>query len=923
MAKLNGDLDPLWQDLDWAIGQMLLMGWDGTEVTPQIRNLIEEHHLGSIILTAKNLKSAHETAKLVQELQTIAHQAGHPHPLLIALDQENGGVNSLFDEDYICQFPSSMGTAAAGSPELAYQIAKATATEISAVGVNLMLGPVLDVLTNARYQPIGVRATSDDPQEVSQYGIAAINGYKDAGVATCGKHFPTYGNLDFLGSSLDVPIITQTLEELSLSALVPFRNAIATGNLDGIFVGGCGIANPSMNVSHACLSDQVVDDLLRNELGFKGVAISECLEMEALYQEIGVKGGTVMAVEAGCDLILLCKAYDIQLEGIQGLKLGIENDIITRERIMTSIRRVLRMKSSCTSWAKALNPPGLSLLSKIHPSHLALSRKAYDNSITVMRDKDRLLPLSHSMDQGEELLLLTPLVKPLPASTATQKILESKRQKDQPGGNHDKWAHRDRGAIMSGEGVFRELGRSLARARNGKLLHTSYTANGVRPVHENLINRASTIIIVTADANRNLYQSGFTKHVAMMCSMLRASGQKKSLVVVAVSSPYDFAMDKSVGTYICTFDFTETAMHALVRALFGEFTPRGSLPGTLRKSKKVTKSRQNWLVESYDRDRDAQGLDDLIHAVSRASAPNLQFLKTTSSLSFELYNPSIEENHFVVRNSSTKALYGFCATYFTKGTGIVGALFVDPTKRNIAIGRSLHRRALRGLTQIRGVKKVQLGMSLPGVFLGIPVDDTTGLKTWFTNSGWDVSFPKRLTNMAINDLGSWSAPEGLLQSIQRASISFDLIHGLDNAESVLSHVATHANPEVWELYKFALQETKTCGVVRAKSPVDSLLGTVIICSPGSHLSTYIPALHALGDEPIGGIVAPVVPSTAQATLVLQGLALMGVRQNKAHKSVRSVLSWVQDESYEPLLAMGFDVLQAFEEITNSPENVSF
>lgn len=890
-------------------------------------------------------EAAHETAKLVQELQTIAHQAGHPHPLLIALDQENGGVNSLFDEDYICQFPSSMGTAAAGSPELAYQIAKATATEISAVGVNLMLGPVLDVLTNARYQPIGVRATSDDPQEVSQYGIAAINGYKDAGVATCGKHFPTYGNLDFLGSSLDVPIITQTLEELSLSALVPFRNAIATGNLDGIFVGGCGIANPSMNVSHACLSDQVVDDLLRNELGFKGVAISECLEMEALYQEIGVKGGTVMAVEAGCDLILLCKAYDIQLEGIQGLKLGIENDIITRERIMTSIRRVLRMKSSCTSWAKALNPPGLSLLSKIHPSHLALSRKAYDNSITVMRDKDRLLPLSHSMDQGEELLLLTPLVKPLPASTATQKILESKRQKEQPGSNHDKWAHRDRGAIMSGEGVFRELGRSLARARNGKLLHTSYTANGVRPgktlhftfsktrcgftnsntVHENLINRASTIVIVTADANRNLYQSGFTKHVAMMCSMLRASGQKKSLVVVAVSSPYDFAMDKSVGTYICTFDFTETAMYALVRALFGEFTPRGSLPGTLRKSKKVTKSRQNWLVESYDRDRDAQGLDDLIHAVSRASAPNLQFLKSTSSLSFELYNPSIEENHFVVRNSSTKALYGFCATYFTKGTGIVGALFVDPTKRNIAIGRSLHRRALRGLTQIRGVKKMQLGISLPGVFLGIPVDDSTGLKTWFTNSGWDVSFPKRLTNMAINDLGSWSAPEGLLQSIQRASISFDLIHGLDNAESVLSHVATHANPEVWELYKFALQETKTCGVVRAKSPVDSLLGTVIICSPGSHLSTYIPALQAPGgiDEPIGGIVAPVVPSTAQATLVLQGLALMGVRQNKAHKSVRSVLSWVQDESYEPLLAMGFDVLQAFEEITNSPENVSF
>lgn len=159
------------------------------------------------------------------------------------------------------------------------------------------------------------------------------------------------------------------------------------------------------------------------------------------------------------------------------------------------------------------------------------------------------------MEQREELLLLTPLVKPLPASSAT-KAIESKNQPT----IHDKWAHHDRGAIMSGEGVFRELGRSITRARNGKVLHTSYTANGVRPVHENLIHRASVILIVTADANRNLYQSGFTKHVAMMCSLLRASGQKKSLVVVAVSSPYDFALDKTIGTYICTFDFTETAM---------------------------------------------------------------------------------------------------------------------------------------------------------------------------------------------------------------------------------------------------------------------------------------------------------------------------------------------------------------------------
>ncbi|KAK4103309.1 glycoside hydrolase family 3 protein [Parathielavia hyrcaniae] len=934
---MDPELDPLWQHLDWAIGQMLIMGWDGTEVTPQIRELIEQHHLGSILLTAKNLKSAQQTARLVQELQTIAHRAGHPQPLLIAVDQENGGVNSLYDEDYICQFPSAMGQAAAGNADLAYKVAKATATEISAVGVNLILGPVLDVLTNARYQPLGVRATSDDPQEVSQYGIAAMNGYKDAGVATCGKHFPSYGNLDFLGSSLDIPIITQTLEELSLSALVPFRNAIATGKLDAMFVGGCGITNPSMSVNHACLSDQVVDDLLRNELGFQGVAISECLEMEGLRNEIGVKTGTVMAVEAGCDLVMLCRAYDVQLEAISGLKLGVENELLTKERIYTSLRRVLRLKKSCTSWPKALNPLGINLLSKMHPSHLALSLKAYEDSIAVIRDAEKLLPLSSSMHQEEELLLLTPLVRPLPASSMSKVLLEAKNKCDTTT-LHDKWVHRDQRSTMSGEGVFREMGRSLARARHGKLLHTSYTANGVRPVHENLINRASCIIIVTADANRNLYQAGFTKHVSMMCSMLRASGQKKSLIVVAVSSPYDFAMDKSIGTYICTFDFTETSMAALVRSLCGKFKPQGTLPGTLRKSRKVQKSRQHWLVEAYSRDRDAGGLDDLLQALARASAPTHQFLQTTGAHAFELYNPNIEEAHFVVRNSSTQALYGFCATYFVHGTGIIGALFVDPSKRNVSIGRSLHRRALRGLAQKRGVKRIQLGMSFPGVFLGIPAaadDNNANLRQWFSNGGWDLQFPRRLTNLTISPLGSWSAPEGLLQSIQRAGISFDLIHGPDNADSVLAHVGAHhaGGPEVLELYRFALHEAanhKTCGVVRAKgggahAAESPLLGTVIICSPGSPLAAFVPALHpapAEPDEMIAGIVAPVLaPAAAQGgSLVLQGLALMGLRQNKAHKAVRSVLSWVLDEAVEPVLAMGFEVVQAFEEFTNSTEN---
>lgn len=453
-------------------------------------------------------------------------------PLAIGIDQENGGVNSLFDEIYIRQYPSNMGMAATGSTELAFQVAKATAQEIAACGINWIFGPCLDVLTNARNQPLGVRTAGDDPQEVSAFGCAFMQGYKEAGVVTLGKHFPSYGNLEFLGSTLDVPIITESLEQLSLSALIPFKRAIERG-LDSVMVGGCAMSSAGLNAMHACLSEEVVDELLRKDLKFDGVVVSECLEMDALSHNIGVSGGTVMAVNAGCDVVLLCRSFVLQQEGLNGLKTGVESEMVSKEKIYTSLKRVLTMKAKCTSWEKALNAPGIHYLETLQPSHTALSTKAYNASISVVRDKNRLLPLTNILESEEELLLLTPLIKPLAASAASRALSDvatANAHSPEP-------AQWERSAsVMSGERVFRELGRSLARQRNGRVLHTSYTANGVRPVHESLINRASAIIVVTADANRNLYQHGFTKHVSMICNMQYTTGgerREKPLVVVA------------------------------------------------------------------------------------------------------------------------------------------------------------------------------------------------------------------------------------------------------------------------------------------------------------------------------------------------------------------------------------------------------
>ncbi|GBF62752.1 beta-hexosaminidase [Trichophyton mentagrophytes] len=915
------------------MGQLFVMGFDGTTVDPQIRSLIEDYHLGAILLSAKNLKSADETAKLVLELQTIARQAGHHLPLLIGLDQENGGVNSLFDDTDIRQFPSAMGVAATGSTKLAREVAKATAQELRAVGVNWILGPVLDVLTDGKNQPLGVRSVGDDPQEVATYGVESMKGYQDGGVATCGKHFPSYGNLEVMVSQSDVPVITDTVDQLRLSALIPFRTAISQG-LDSMIVGGCSMISQGMNVMHACLSEEVIEDLLRSDLGFQGVVVSDCLEMEALSSNIGVGGGTVMALKAGCDLVLLCRSFTVQQEAISGLRLGVENGMISKERIRQSLARVSAMKARRTNWEQALNPPGISLLSRLRPSHTNLSIQAYNSSITVVRDRGNLLPLSSILEPDEELLLLTPLVKPLPASAAAAAVAATTTTTTTTtiaghgGGERSRESTNSIDAssssmssnIKSGEAVFRELGRSLARRRNGRVLHTSYSASGVRPIHENLINRASAVIIVTADSNRNLYQHGFTKHVSLICnsscmnnstsnnsthsnSARRNSAgyqRPKAVVVVAVSSPYDFAKDPTIGTYVCTYDFTDAALQALVRVLYGEVSPTGRMPGTLSKStaRRTSQPRQQWLVETWNEERDSAALDTLLTSIresesgvgssssnntnnedgsnnsgiSSISSSSSSILANVRADTFLLKSADVQECHLVVRNSSTHAINGFCATYFFRstGTGVIGAILVDPARRRLGIGSSLHSRAIQTLRQQHpDIKQLQLGSRLPGVYLGIPRADPVErrrLRRWFAKLGWSMALSRPLCSMVLRDVQSWVQPDGLKKSgsirsgssrssssiVGSGEVEYDLVFGEEYADAVIEHVRTSSRQGVAEVYRTALAGEPHCGIIRAKKAGETSITSAAAAAAaananGNAASSVVNAGSADGD----------------------------------------------------------------------------
>ncbi|KAK6534552.1 hypothetical protein TWF281_005865 [Arthrobotrys megalospora] len=769
--------------LAWDIGAVFMMGFSGTSVTPQVKQLIEEHHLGTIMLSGKNFKSAEQATKLILELQTIARNANHPYPLLIAIDQENGGLNNLCDMLHIRQFPGAMGMAATGSPELCREVAKATALEVSSVGVNWVLGPVLDVLNpNARTQPLGVRTMGHEPEEVSEMGVAFMRGLQDGGVAACAKHFPSYGNIEFQGSPLDVPILSDTIEQLQLHGLIPFRKAVAA-DIDAVMVGGCSMPSLGTKVMHACLSDTIINKLLREEMGFKGVVVSECLEMEALHENIGVGQATVMALDAGCDQIIVCRSFTLQQEAIQGLQIAVDSTIISREMVAEAAARVVVMKQKRTSWQQALNPPGVDYLSILEPSHKELSLRAYEASITIVRDESRLLPLPTRPKEDQDILLLTPLVKPLPASLLGQAEelnaslkLESNRSDNSPTPTMASAAtsrpdqksllssflsDKDR-VLMTGEVVFRELGRSIGRSSGARILHSSYTASGIRPVHENLIEAASMIIVVTADANQNRYQYGFTKHISAISKIPTDRFPKgKKVIVIAVSSPYDFWIDKSIGTYVCTYDFTETAIDALVKVIFGKKNAKGLLPGTIFKRRRQQQQpKQQWLVEHWKKARDLQSLQQLLEAVRRASTETPSLYIDLATLPAAAYltediimndgSVILEQQNFVVRNSSTRALYGFCSTYYNprNGVGSIGIIVVDPARRKLSIGNSLHASALRYLRQKKGIKRVSIGSRFPAGYLGMPaspnpnmtmvnltegMDPTKTFKTWFRN----------------------------------------------------------------------------------------------------------------------------------------------------------------------------------------------
>ena len=320
------------------VGQRFMVGFDGLEPSPDVKRLIADFGVGSVILFARNVDRPEQVADLVRELQGIARDADHDLPLLIAVDQEGGRVQRLRGPWTV--WPPLRAVGRAGSEEMAREMGRAIALELVACGIRCNFAPVVDVDSNPRNPVIGDRSFGDDPELVGRLGRAMIEGLQGMGVAACAKHFPGHGDTD-VDSHFDLPAVDHPLARLQDVELRPFRRAI-DGGVATVMTAHVLVRELDPELP-ATLSPRVIDGLLRRELKFEGVIVSDDLEMQAVSRGWGV-AASVLAAKAGCDLLPLCAHPDLQVEAIEALVRALEAGEIPWAAMEDSSARMRRLK---------------------------------------------------------------------------------------------------------------------------------------------------------------------------------------------------------------------------------------------------------------------------------------------------------------------------------------------------------------------------------------------------------------------------------------------------------------------------------------------------------------------------------------------------------------------------------------------------
>lgn len=318
------------------IGQLLIAGFDGHQIPVELKSLAREFGLGGIILFARNIAEPEQVAEIAYEGARLTPDL----PVWVSVDQEGGRVARL--KAPFTEWPSMATLGRSGDARLAERFARALAAELRAVGITLDYAPVLDIHTNANNPVIGDRALADTAAEVARLGSVIVDTLQNGGIAACAKHFPGHGDTG-TDSHLALPVVEHPPDRLRAVELVPFTAAIEA-RVAAIMT--AHILLPAFDEERpATLSKRIVTDILRTDLKYGGVILSDDLEMKAIAEVYDVPRAAVLAVEAGCDGVLICSGdHDTQGAALEELVHAVEDERLPLSRVDDALSRQQRAK---------------------------------------------------------------------------------------------------------------------------------------------------------------------------------------------------------------------------------------------------------------------------------------------------------------------------------------------------------------------------------------------------------------------------------------------------------------------------------------------------------------------------------------------------------------------------------------------------
>ena len=557
--------------LEEKIGQMIMV-WAHLQFlnvdSPEYLQMQEEmrtYHLGGFGVTIAGeggvlLKSQPlEAAMLTNELQKESK-----YPLFFAADFERGLSMRLSGAT---DFPAAMAFGAAGDKELAREFGRISAEESRAIGIQWNWFPVADVNSNPANPIINTRSFGADPVHASEMVAAYIAGARSAGLLTTAKHFPGHGDTD-TDSHLGLARTTASVDRLNSMELVPFRAAIAAG-VDSVMIGHISVHSIEPDPNRpASISSLVVTDLLKKQLGFHGLVVTDALDMGALTRVFSgskaeISGAeAVEAIRAGNDMVLipgdLGGAYNGLLEAVKQGKL-------TQERIDESVLKILRMKASV-----GLNRNRFVDLSDVphevaRPESQAIAQNIADRAITLVADKNKLIPLGTSV---------SPIAQPASESTSPASSLIAVIFSDIARGS---------------EGTRAFVGELRRRVPNATVFYVDGANSGL--IAKNVltaVNGTATVIAVaeSVPSPKRTTQGHAGGSVGMdigPAQLLQSIVDKAGdhTVVAAFGNPYVGSEIAGIQTYVCTFSNTPVSASSLAAALFGEIPIHGHLPVTI------------------------------------------------------------------------------------------------------------------------------------------------------------------------------------------------------------------------------------------------------------------------------------------------------------------------------------------------------